>query len=243
MSHEGPLGDETKSGLSSQVMTGFTESDGLSLGGTATLEPPAPLDSAPEDRAVSLEDRICEAAMRCVARGGLRKTTLDDVATTAGCSRATIYRLFPGGKDVLLAVAATREADRLLAQLARELDAASTVDELLVTAVHGAARALMGHEALGYLMVHEPGVVLPYLSFEGLDPVLARAVDYLSPWLEHFVDPQTASRTAEWVARLVVLFAEPTSPFDLTDVGDVRRLIDLHVLPGLGSVTQQEQPS
>jgi hypothetical protein len=128
----------------------------------------------------------------------------------------------------------------MLARLARELDAAATIEHLLVKAVHGAARALMGHGALGYLMVHEPGVVLPYLSFEGLDPVLARAVAFLAPRLELFVDLESSSRTAEWVARLVVLYAEPTSPFDLTDVDDVRRLIDLHVLPGLRSVTQQE---
>ena len=55
--------------------------------------------------------------MRCVARRGLRKTTLDDVATTAGCSRATIYRAFPGGKDVLMAAAARREADLVLGRL------------------------------------------------------------------------------------------------------------------------------
>jgi len=216
-------------------MTGFTDGDGLSPGGTVVLDPPAPAGAQP------LEARICEAALRCVARGGLRKTTLDDVAATAGCSRAAVYRLFPGGKDVLLASAATREVDRLLAALARDLDEAATVEELLVTAVHGAARALLGHEAVGYLMVHEPGIVLPHLSFEGLDPLLARAVDFLAPWLERFVDPLTARRTAEWAARLVVLFTEPTSPFDLTDVDDVRRLVDLHVLPGLGSVTQQEQ--
>jgi AcrR family transcriptional regulator len=222
-------------------MSGFTDGDGLSPGGTATIEAPAPgVAGAPAEATLPLEDRICDAAMRCVALGGLRKTTLDDVAGAAGCSRATIYRVFPGGKDVLMAAAAAREVDQMLARLARELDAAATIEHLLVKAVHGAARALMGHEALGYLMVHEPGVVLPYLSFEGLDPVLARAVAFLAPRLELFVDLESSSRTAEWVARLVVLYAEPTSPFDLTDVDDVRRLIDLHVLPGLRSVTQQE---
>ena len=47
------------------------------------------------------DKRIVDATLRCVGRWGLAKTTLDDVAREAGCSRATVYRLFPGGKDSL----------------------------------------------------------------------------------------------------------------------------------------------
>ena len=36
------------------------------------------------------------APWSCIARWGTAKTTLDDIAREAGCSRATIYRLFPG---------------------------------------------------------------------------------------------------------------------------------------------------
>ena len=31
----------------------------------------------------------------------MAKVTVDDIAAEAGLSRATLYRLFPGGKDVL----------------------------------------------------------------------------------------------------------------------------------------------
>jgi AcrR family transcriptional regulator len=37
-----------------------------------------------------LDDRIRRAALACVSRKGVRKTTLDDVAGEAGCSRASI---------------------------------------------------------------------------------------------------------------------------------------------------------
>src|SRR5262245_45253316 len=47
----------------------------------------------------SLEDRILAATLRCLGKWGTVKTTLDDIAREAGCSRATVYRTFPGGKD------------------------------------------------------------------------------------------------------------------------------------------------
>ena len=40
--------------------------------------------------------RVLDGALACVARVGLGKTTLDDVAREAGCARATVYRCFPG---------------------------------------------------------------------------------------------------------------------------------------------------
>ena len=40
--------------------------------------------------------RLLDATVACIARVGVSKTTLDDVAREAGCSRATLYRYFPG---------------------------------------------------------------------------------------------------------------------------------------------------
>jgi len=54
------------------------------------------------DVAPAAETEVLGATVECVARWGLSKTTLDDVARAAGVSRATVYRLFPGGRDVLV---------------------------------------------------------------------------------------------------------------------------------------------
>ena len=40
--------------------------------------------------------RIRDAALVCIGRFGLAKTTVDDIAREAGCSRATLYRYFDG---------------------------------------------------------------------------------------------------------------------------------------------------
>src|SRR5688500_17872029 len=96
------------------------------------------------------ERRLAEAALRCVARWGVAKTSLDDIAREAGCSRATAYRLFPGGKEPLLAAVAAGEVRSFLYHLAARLSAADGLDDLLVTGITTASRALAGHEALRY---------------------------------------------------------------------------------------------
>ena len=58
--------------------------------------------TATDERLAGQEQRIVDATTRCIARWGVAKTTLDDVAREASCSRATVYRLFPGGKDAVL---------------------------------------------------------------------------------------------------------------------------------------------
>src|ERR1700722_18080436 len=62
--------------------------------------------------------RIADAANRCVARRGVAKTTVDDVAREAGCSRATVYRTFPGGKEEVISAVVDTEVARLFSALA-----------------------------------------------------------------------------------------------------------------------------
>ncbi len=48
-----------------------------------------------------VEAAIFSAVDSCVTQWGWDKVTMDDICVTAGVSRATVYRLFPGGRDVL----------------------------------------------------------------------------------------------------------------------------------------------
>src|SRR5438309_8202453 len=112
------------------------------------------------DRVATQEQRVIDAALRCAARWGIGKTTLDDVAREASCSRATIYRLFPGGKDSLLDAMTRLELGRFYDGLARCLDEAAGLEDLLVSGITYASRALDRHEALRFVLAHEPEVVL-----------------------------------------------------------------------------------
>src|SRR5437870_12882927 len=107
---------------------------------------------------VTADRRVLSATRRCIARWGVAKTTLDDVAGEAGCSRATIYRLFPGGKENLLTALAQREVAALFDALRLRLDGIDDLEELVVTGITEAARRLAGHDALQFLLAHEPEV-------------------------------------------------------------------------------------
>ena len=62
-------------------------------------------------------DAVLDAAKRCVERWGMAKVTIDDIAADAGVSRATLYRLFPGGKDVLYDAMRVRELEEFFTRL------------------------------------------------------------------------------------------------------------------------------
>ena len=60
-------------------------------------------DSAPSGAAAA-RDRLVDAAEACIDRFGVGKTTLDDVATEARVSRATVYRYFQNRDELVLEV-------------------------------------------------------------------------------------------------------------------------------------------
>ena len=47
-----------------------------------------------------IKERALIATCECIARLGFAKTTLDDVARAAQCSRATLYRYFPSKAEM-----------------------------------------------------------------------------------------------------------------------------------------------
>lgn len=185
--------------------------------------PPAPLD-----------ERVIAAALSCIARWGVAKTSLDDVARQARCGRATVYRAFPGGKEALVRAVARAEAARVASVVAERLEQAATLEDLLVAGLFEAARQIAGHAALAYLVEHEPETVVPWLAFEHGDEFLAFATDVAAPQLVRFLPPAEARRAAEWTARVLLSFLVCPAPgFDLSDEDSARALVTTFLLPGL----------
>src|SRR3954469_3232631 len=84
--------------------------------------------------------RVVEGALRAIARYGLTKLTVDDVAREAGISRATLYRYFPGRGAFLSAVVAA-ETERLQRGLDEALGEVTTLAEALTAVAGYGARA------------------------------------------------------------------------------------------------------
>jgi AcrR family transcriptional regulator len=186
-----------------------------------------------DDRS-STRVRIVDGTLRCLARQGLAKTTVDDIAREASLSRATVYRTFPRGKEGILAGVVETEVARLFSSLAVAMGEAGDLEDVLVAGMVQAARQLRSHAALTYLLRHEPGAILPYLTFAELDHVLLVAGDLAAPFFARWLEPGQATRAAEWAVRIVLTYCSDESPgTDLTDPVITRGLVRAFVLPGI----------
>ena len=178
-----------------------------------------------DDRS-STRVRLVDGALECLARQGIAKTTVDDIARAAGLSRATAYRAFPRGKEGILAGVVETEVARLFSSLAVVMGEAADLEDVLVAGMVASARWLRGHQALCYLLEHEPGAVLPYITFGGFDRVMRVASDLAAPFFARWLEPEQASRAAEWGVRIVMAYTSDLSPHaDLTDPADTRALV------------------
>ncbi len=109
-------------------------------------------DVSPGSASTGVEDRVLDAVLECSQRWGYERMTIDDVVERSGVSRATIYRLFPGGREVLFEALRVRELDRFFADLRAEVETADTLDDIVVRAVVGATRALRDDEHLATML-------------------------------------------------------------------------------------------
>jgi AcrR family transcriptional regulator len=186
---------------------------------------------------------VTSAALACVCRYGLAKTTLEDVAKEAGFSRATLYRLFPGGREEVLQSVLEEELARYFSELSRALSAVSGLEEKIVTALKVGAERLGGHPALRFLIRHEPEVVLPRLALDGLGELLALGSGFLESHLSEHLGRKGARRVGEWIARLVVSYAICPPGEEGSQAGgpigenDARRLVRRFVMPGVTAMS------
>jgi TetR/AcrR family transcriptional repressor of uid operon len=180
-----------------------------------------------------LAARILDATMTCLSRFGVAKTTADDVAREAGCSRASVYRYF-ANRNALVTAAVDRELAVLTAAVIAAADQADTLEDAVVAMFITAARHITAHEALQRALELEPEVVLPSLSFEGGDRLFAEATTRFGPALERFVPPDRAPRAAEWCTRVLLAYLHPErSPLSMIDDDSVRALVRRHVVPAV----------
>jgi AcrR family transcriptional regulator len=174
-------------------------------------------------------DPYLDATARCLARHGVGRTSVHDVAREMGISRATVYRQV-GTMDRLGALLFAREVHRLLLALPGRVAGLGGVDAVVRMAAL-VCESAREHPVLRKVLTDEPDVAGSYLTL-GLPAVIDRVRPVLVPLLEAGIavgeladgDPDLL---ADWLVRLVastVLVAPPV---------DAERYFDAVVRPVL----------
>jgi AcrR family transcriptional regulator len=190
--------------------------------------------SSPEMR-----QRIVTATLVSLARYGVAKTTLDDVAKEAGCARATVYRYF-GGKQDLVHAAVAHEAARIFAAVDQAARRSPDLEDALVAMATTAAHELLEHDALQFVLAHEPELVLPWITFDGCDRFVATTAGAIAPMLNRFVPDADAERAAGWCIRVFLAhMAADDAPVVMTDEQQVRALVRDFVAPAMTAAASQ----
>ena len=178
------------------------------------------------------EQRVLDAAKACCARWGLAKVTIEDIATEAGVSRATLYRMFPGGKDVLFEALRVRDIEDFFTRLSAHLDGATDFEDLLVRCIMHATHELRGDQHLSMMLASEPGDVLGELTVDGLPRIIRVATIFLAPLVDDYLPRREGARLVELLARLVIsYFLAPSEQVDLGEPESARTFIQTFILP------------
>ena len=179
-----------------------------------------------------VRDRLLDAALTLVSRWGVTKTALGDVAKEAGCSRATLYRAFPGGKQHLFQALAVRELETYVGAVGDAIDAAEDLHDALTRALVVASRLLRDHPAAQFILGHEPELLLPFLGFHQVDLLYRHTATAVGPRLERFLPADRAEWAAEWGARLFITYLfNPAPNQDLASIQDASHLVRAFLLP------------
>ncbi len=178
------------------------------------------------------ELRVLDAAKLCCERWGLAKVTIEDIANEAGVSRATLYRMFPGGKDVLFEALRVRDIEEFFTRLSAHLDGAVDFEDLLVRCVVHATHELRSDQHLSLMLASEPGDTLGQLTVDGLPRIIRVATVFLSPLVDGYLPRREGARLVELLARLVIsYFLAPSEQVDLGDADSARTFIQTFILP------------
>lgn len=162
-------------------------------------------------------DRLIDAAEACFTKFGPAKTTLEDIASEAGVSRATVYRYFDGGRDEIILGVVLREAKDFLEALARRAQREATLEDAIVEGVLYTVSTVRKNEHLSLLFA--PEVAGQTSSIAGASTALFEiTTDFLRPIFEQaraedLVRPRVeAEDAAEFVLRIILSLLSVPGP-------------------------------
>ena len=179
-----------------------------------------------DDRAQIAATRILDTAAELFAARGVGEVTMRDIADAAGCSRATLYRHFPGKQELMAAY-----VERAARTVARDVDSAipdgAAPDEQLLTATQAAIAGVRANPALSQWFTADMAATSGHLA------QLSPAIDAVAAGFLRRIVPDTTNADlavrAAWLVRVIVsLLSTPE-----VDAAAERELLRRFVAPTL----------
>ena len=174
-------------------------------------------------------DPVLDATIECVARHGLSKTSLSDIARELGVAPSTVYRKV-GSVDNAVALVAAREGQRMLARMP-EVIAGVEGPRVITVFLTECIETTRRHPMTDKILRDEVDLV-GRIATRSIEASLTRSAEGTAPWLEAAMDAghvrrQDPMALAHWIARisLVCLLAPPP--------GDLQTALDELLLPML----------
>lgn len=172
------------------------------------------------DAPASIEEarnRLIDSAEACFSRFGVKKMTLDDIANTAGVSRATVYRYFDGGRDEIILGVVLREAHAFLDALRRRVMREPDLADAIVEGVMYTVSSVRKNDNLALLFA--PDVAGQTTAIAGASTALFElATDFVRPiftaaGVEGRLRPGVeAADAAEYVLRIILSILSVSGP-------------------------------
>jgi AcrR family transcriptional regulator len=152
-------------------------------------------------------DRVLDAVERCLARFGVHRTSMTDIAREMGVARTTLYRQVSSLEEAM-ALMSSRRFHRFLDELL-ELSAQGINAETFVQVIVRTVRSALVDPVAQRVLREEPELVGEYLTSGSLAVLAGQITDLLTPVLRaamgagliRMSDPTMA---ASWIVRVVL---------------------------------------
>lgn len=189
--------------------------------------------------------RLLDAAEASFSKYGVLKTTVEDVASAANVSRATVYRYFSDRDELILGVL-LRQANRFLDRLRAQIESEPQFDKAIVNGVLFTVMSVRADEHLALLFA--PEVVGVTTAVAGASEAMFQlTTEFLRPFFEAArksgslrsdIDLEEA---AEWTLRIVLSLLTVEGPHKRKPFQEKRFLASFLVpaLAATGPAVQQ----
>jgi AcrR family transcriptional regulator len=183
-------------------------------------------------------DAVLDATVECIARYGLAKTSLSDIAREMGVVPSTVYRKV-GTVESAVRLVMAREGHRQLARIPEVIKGTKgprVITVFLAETIHATRRHPMVAKIL-----HDESDWMGRLATRTLDERLADGAAVAAPFLASamdagFVRRQDPKALADWIVRIATICLLSPPPGDLCDA------LDTLLLPLLAPVPDEPAP-